>query len=107
VPDRAGDFEQAYDFSAGELITRFTFKAAEVTAGVEVLTFCCRGDPSLVCQETKITVSRACSVSLRAMIDVAGVAGGLLYQSRETPGESEPAVDGSLLWESEGGFSTC
>jgi protein-glucosylgalactosylhydroxylysine glucosidase len=78
APDQAGNFEQSYDFSGGELITRFTFEAAGLTARVEVLTFCCRGDPSLVCQETKIVASKACSVSLRAMIDAAGIAGRLL-----------------------------
>jgi trehalose/maltose hydrolase-like predicted phosphorylase len=107
APHQTDDFEQRYDFSNGELTSVFTFTVAQTKARVEVLTFCSRPDPSLACQEIKVAVNRPCSISLRAMIDASGIAGQALYHSRETPGEPEPAVDGSLLWESEGGLSRC
>jgi trehalose/maltose hydrolase-like predicted phosphorylase len=107
VPHQVADLEQAYDFSCGELTTRFNFAAAGRTARVEVLTFCSREDPTLVCQEIAVTVDGACSVGLRAIIDAGNADGRALRHARTTPGEAEPAVDGSLLWESAGALSTC
>jgi protein-glucosylgalactosylhydroxylysine glucosidase len=107
IPHQVEELEQSYDFSCGELTTRFSFNAGGREARVEVTTFCSRTDPTLVCQETAIEVDRACDVSLRAIVDAAGLDGHALRHSRETPGEPEPAVDGSLLWESAGGLSTC
>jgi trehalose/maltose hydrolase-like predicted phosphorylase len=107
TPSCADNFVQRYDFSSGELTTVFTFSASGTTARVEVLTFCSRREPSLACQEVRVEVDRACALSLRATIDAAGIGGQPLYHSRQTPGEPEPAIDGSLLWESSGGFATC
>jgi hypothetical protein len=107
APHQVETVDQAYDFACGELTTRFRFLAGDVTADVEVLTFCDRTDPTLVCQETKLAVNRACEVALRASIDGAGVDGRVLRTLRDTPGESEPACDGAVLWESPGGVSTC
>ncbi|ADG12399.1 glycoside hydrolase family 65 protein [Caulobacter segnis] len=101
------DLQQAYDFSAGELTSRFTFQAEGVSAQVEVLTFCSRVDPTLVCQEVSITVDKGCSLGLRAIVDASGADGRALRHSRVTPGEPEPSTDGALLWESAGGLSTC
>jgi trehalose/maltose hydrolase-like predicted phosphorylase len=97
----------AYDFSAGELTSRFTFIAGERKARVEVLTFCSRHEPTLVCQEISLEVDTACTVGLRAIVDARDADGRALRQMRTTPGEPEPSVDGSLLWESAGGLSTC
>ena len=103
----ADNFVQRYDFASGELTSEFSFAAAGITARVEVLTFCSRPEPSLACQEVRIEVSRACSLSLRATIDASGIGGHPLHECRQTPGEPDPAIDGSLLWESHGGFATC
>lgn len=99
VPHQVGDLQQAYDFSAGELTTRFTFKAAGRAAHVDVVIFCSRHDPTLVCQEISITVDKACALGLRAIVDAAGVDGRALKYARSTPGEDKPATDGTLLWE--------
>ena len=107
IPHQAADLEQSYDFSCGELTSRFTFAAADAVAKVEVVTFCSRNDPTLVCQETSIDVDRGCDLGLRAVVDATGVDGRALRHTRATPGEPEPATDGSLLWESAGGLSTC
>ena len=107
VPQQAQDLQQDYDFSCGELTTRFSFRAEHRVAKVEVVTFCSRHDPTLVCQEVAVTVDGACSLGLRAIIDASGADGRALRHERQTPGEPEPATDGSLLWESAGAMSTC
>lgn len=107
VPHQVSDLEQTYDFSAGELTSRFVFKAEGVTAQVEVLTFCSRASPTLVCQEITVSVDKACSLGLRAVVDATGADGRALKHDRETPGENPPATDGTLLWESAGALSTC
>ncbi|MDB5455747.1 MAG: glycoside hydrolase family 65 central catalytic [Caulobacter sp.] len=107
LPHQIDALEQAYDFFTGELTTRFTFAAAGRVARVEVITFCSRRDPTLVCQEIAVTVDKACDLGLRAIVDASGCDGRALKHARATPGEAEPATDGSLLWESAGGLSTC
>jgi trehalose/maltose hydrolase-like predicted phosphorylase len=107
VPHQVTELEQAYDFSAGELTTRFTFRAAERAANVEVLTFCSRQSPTLVCQEISVTVDKACALGLRAIVDASGADGRALRHVRTTPGEDTAATDGTLLWESAGAVSTC
>ncbi len=107
VPHQVSDLQQAYDFSAGELTTRFAFQAAGRAAQVEVTAFCSRHDPTLVCQEIAVTVDKACALGLRAIVDASGVSGRPLKHGRITPGEDKPATDGTLLWESAGAFSTC
>lgn len=107
VPHQVSDLQQAYDFSAGELTTRFTFEAAGRAAHVEVVIFCSRHDPTLVCQEISVTVDKACALGLRAIVDAAGVDGRALKHARTTPGEDKPVIDGTLLWESAGAFSKC
>ncbi len=107
VPQQVENLEQDYDFSNGELTTRFDFRTGEHLAKVEVVTFCNRHDPSLVCQEVSLTVDAACGLGLRAIVDASGADGRALRHSRVTPGEAEPATDGTLLWESAGALSTC
>src|SRR4051812_43597332 len=48
--------DQTYDFSTGELISRFHFEAEGCKAIVEVLDFCSREEPSLVCQEITVEI---------------------------------------------------
>ncbi|MDP3594746.1 MAG: glycoside hydrolase family 65 protein, partial [Phenylobacterium sp.] len=107
APHQVGDLVQAYDFSAGELTSRFTYSAGGRTARVEVLTFCSRQAPTLACQEIRVEVDAACELGLRAVVDAGGADGRALRHARVTPGEEQPAVDGSLLWESAGALSTC
>ena len=106
VPHQITDLEQAYDFSVGELTSRFTFAASDVVAQCEVLTFASREDPTLVCQEVHLTADTACDLTVQAMVDAAGVSGRALRHMRDTPGEGKPACDGAVLWESAGGLGT-
>jgi protein-glucosylgalactosylhydroxylysine glucosidase len=107
APSQVTALEQSYDFSTGELTSRFQFEAGGNTAKVEVLTFCSRGDPSLVCQEVWVECETKADIALRSLVDARNVDGIALRQLRETPGEKEPACDGVLLWESPGGLSSC
>jgi len=107
TPHQVADLEQDYDFSCGELSSRFTFGAAGRTARVEVTTFCSRNEPTIVCQEIAIELDVGGELGLRAIVDAGQLDGRALRHRRSTPGEPEPAVDGSLLWESAGGLSTC
>ena len=104
-PDLAVFGEQVYDFSAGELVTRFTFPAKEATAKVEVLTFCSRSQPTLALQEVRVEVDRPCEIVLRAAVDPAGLPGRCLR--REAPRPGWDLVDGVMHWESRGGLSSC
>jgi trehalose/maltose hydrolase-like predicted phosphorylase len=107
APHQVSNLRQTYDFSAGELTTTFTFQAEDRTAQVEILTFCSRNDPTLVCQEISVTVDKACSLGLRSIVDATNADGKAMRHSRLTPGEDKPATDGTLLWESAGGLTTC
>lgn len=107
VPEQVTELEQAYDFAAGELTSRFTFSAEGRTAQVEVITFCSRREPTLACQEISIQVDAACELEVRAILDARGCDGRALRQMRDTPGESGSSIDGALLWESAGGLSAC
>jgi protein-glucosylgalactosylhydroxylysine glucosidase len=99
--------DQAYDFSCGELTSRVEFPTGDIRAQIEILTFCDRAEPTLICQEVTIELSAACDVVLRAMVDASTIDGRASCQMRDTPGGANPACDGALLWESAGGLSTC
>ncbi|MBV9978254.1 MAG: glycoside hydrolase family 65 protein [Hyphomicrobiales bacterium] len=107
APHRVTTVDQTYDFSSGELTSRFHFTAGESTARVEVLTLCSRADPTIVAQEIVVEVDRAVDFALRCLVDGRDSEGQVLRYFRETPGEAEPACDGAVLWESAGGVSTC
>ena len=104
APHQVQDLEQAYDFSNGELTSGFTFTASGLSMRCEVLTFASREDPTLVCQELSMSVESACDLQVKSMVDATNIPGRALRQMRATPGESEPACDGTLLWESAGGL---
>ncbi len=106
-PQMAADPRQSYDFATGELTSRFTLRARDHVARVEVVTFCSRVDPSLVCQEIAVEVDAACELGLKAVVDAAGIEGRAVEARRTTPGMPEPAADACLLWESRGGLSRC
>jgi hypothetical protein len=99
--------DQAYDFSTAELTTRLVFRVKTRCATIGVTAFCSREHPTVVCQEIAIEVDGASDLKIRATIDLSGIEGRALRYNRDTPGEADPSHDGSLLWESAGGISTC
>ncbi|HZQ40350.1 MAG TPA: hypothetical protein VFA87_06140, partial [Rhizomicrobium sp.] len=107
VPHQLAAVDQAYDFSNGELTSRMRFEAQGLTAEIEVLTFCCRHQPTLVAQEIAVRISGACDLKLQSLVDISAVQGRLKARTLKTPGGGKSDFDGSLLWESDGAFSQC
>jgi trehalose/maltose hydrolase-like predicted phosphorylase len=106
-PQAARPIDQAYDFSCGEVTTRFAVELPDGQATVTVLTFASRSHPSLVCQEVEIAPETGCELKFRARVDVSELRGRQIERRLDTPGEEEPVCDGTLLWESEGGLGRC
>ncbi|MBV9725732.1 MAG: glycoside hydrolase family 65 protein [Gammaproteobacteria bacterium] len=106
-PHAVNVIDQVYDFATGELRSRFEFTADDCKASIEVLIFCSRDEPSLVCQDIALKVNRAIDVSLKSLIDGRSVPGRAVRHLRDTPGEDKPSCDGAALWESAGALSTC
>jgi trehalose/maltose hydrolase-like predicted phosphorylase len=99
--------EQRYDFACGELVTRLRFQPRDVAVDVELVTFCSRSHPQVVLQEMSVVAGRPCDLSLRAIVDPAGVPGRAV-ERRAVGGPMQPAAaEGTLLWESAGGVSRC
>jgi hypothetical protein len=59
--------DQAYDFATGELTSRLEFEAAGCRAKVEVLVFCSRDEPSLICQQITIEVDADSDLTLKSV----------------------------------------
>jgi len=100
------DLEQAYDFASGELTTRFSFAADGVRADIEVLVFCSRSEPTVVCQQVDVQVDRACELTISAGIWMEGVGGRAQTLRRDLDGHHQP-IDGVIRWTSLGELSTC
>jgi hypothetical protein len=100
--ERAELREQSYDFGRGELRTVFDVDVGDVRAELDVLTFCSRTMPTLVLQEVRVSVSRACDVVMTAGVDTSGVPGTMKARSTRTRGTEQQPVDGSLRWQSHG-----
>lgn len=106
-PWAISDLRQTYDFEKGELHSTFGFIAGERKVSAAVQTFASRTAPSIVIQEVRLSVDAPCEVRFRALVDVDGVRGRMLRRLTDTPGEPEPACDGSLLWETTGALGRC
>ncbi|SFS30952.1 glycoside hydrolase family 65 protein [Brevundimonas viscosa] len=101
-PQAVEPLEQAYDFATGELTSRLAVRIRERRAEVEIVTFASRTHPTVVCQQVTVEVDAACDLMVRSRLDVDGLRGRMLERRLDTPGETEPVCDGSILWESEG-----
>jgi hypothetical protein len=106
-PGRGTLREQRYDFSCGELTTLMSMDAGEVRAELEVLTFCSRTQPSMVLQQTTLSVDRDCEVTVAACIDARDVPGDWAHDRPEIL-DAEPGWgDGPFSWRSMGAMDTC
>jgi protein-glucosylgalactosylhydroxylysine glucosidase len=106
-PEQPRFVSQSYDFSCGELLSRFDFAPSGVGAHVEVLVFCSRSLPSLVLKEMTVEVDGECDLVVSGGLSPAGLYGSWLTRSTETPGTDERVVDGLMEWETHGGLSSC
>ena len=99
--------EQVYDFSCGELRTRFEFRAESATASIEIVNFCSRSLPTAVLQLIDVKVDRPCELTVTAGISQVGVPGSLVARSAHRTCDRDSVAHGSLLWETSGGLSRC
>ncbi len=98
--------EQRYDFSAGELLTSWTFHSGDTTATISTVAFCARSVPGLAAVEVTVVVDRPADLRMSAGVDPTGVPG---FGDREAqPQDQGPneGVDGRLRWHSGGDLST-
>ncbi len=100
-------WEQRYDFACGELTSNFEMRIGDMTVTAEVVMFCSRTQPALVCQEMKVETDGVCGLALRAGIDMMDIAGRFVDRSVPVPGDDGAPVDGALLWETEGALGRC
>src|SRR5437868_7028004 len=85
-PARVRFIEQTYDFSCGELYSRFEFRTEQATALVDVLTFCSRSCPTVVAQEIRVNVDAGCQLIIKAGVDHTGVRGRLVGRNAKSGG---------------------
>ena len=105
-PHSAGQLEQRYDFTCGELHSRFRAELDGTVLDVDVVTFASRSHPALVLQDVSVTPSRACELTLTALVSTAGVPGRV---ERRIVGVGSPdgeLADGLLRFEPTGGISS-
>lgn len=101
------DLSQAYDFATAELTTRWRASIGGVEVAFETVTFASRTAPALVLQTLDVRPEAPCQVQIRAEVAVGDLRGRVARRRTDTPGEPEPACDGSILWSTEGDLSTC
>lgn len=104
--DLAEFLSQTYDFSCGELESRFRFQAGSKKADIETLTFCSRTLPTIALQEIRITVDQPAELKFRAILETFGIAGKLPGRclQRAVPGDG---ADGVVHWEAHKGQTSC
>ena len=105
-PHVVSQHEQRYDFCRGELHSTFRAELDATVLDVEVLTFASRSQPSLVLQEVSVTASRACELTLTALVSTAGVPGRVERRMVEVSGPDGALADGLLRFEPVGGISS-
>jgi|GEM_PF-4472134 len=106
-PHLVGQARQGHDFATGEVVTHGTFRTSSGLAQLEVVVFCCRTRPTIMCQEIRLTVEAECQVELAAGVDARGVYGREGRQLTD-PGKLERAeIDGGLRWHSHGEVASC
>jgi trehalose/maltose hydrolase-like predicted phosphorylase len=106
-PWAVADLGQEYDFGTAELTSRFSFTVKDRSARIVTTTFASRTEAALVLQELRVEVDGPCELILEARVETAHLRGRIARRRTHTPGEDEPACDGSLLWRPDGDLSSC
>ena len=106
-PEQATFVEQVYDFSCGELRTRFRFQPESTAVQAEDLVFCSRTLPTVVGHEIRVAVDAECDLVISGGLNPVGIPGRWISRRTQTPGTDVPVVDGLMEWETSGGLSTC
>jgi len=77
--------DPSYDFQTGELTSRLTVTLGQVRAELEVVTFVSRTLPTLVLQETRITVDAPAKVAFRSVCDLTTAQGQVDHREVFSP----------------------
>ncbi|SDZ17192.1 Trehalose and maltose hydrolase (possible phosphorylase) [Micromonospora pattaloongensis] len=100
-PERATLREQRYDFSCGELHTRFHFDGDGAGAEVNSVMFCSRTRPPVVVHRLQFHVDQDCQLEIAAGLDPQGVLGRWLEPPR-CPPDHVRNIDCVTQWGSHG-----
>jgi protein-glucosylgalactosylhydroxylysine glucosidase len=108
APQRSILREQCYDFSCGEVETRYDVLGEnDVRVEVCALVFCSRTQPTLVLKDLTVRVNRDCELGVKAVIDT-NVTGRLVSRRTELSGlAGNEQIDGWLEWSVFGDLTTC
>ena len=106
-PWAVGDLRQSYELATAELHSAFTYRVGLRSLSVEVVVFASRTAPSIVAQDVRVTADGPCDLKFRAVVSITGLTGRVAQRRTDTPGEPEPACDGSLLWETAEALGQC
>jgi protein-glucosylgalactosylhydroxylysine glucosidase len=108
APQRCVLREQRYDFSCGEVETRFGFSVDGIQGEVTSVVFCSRTQPTLVLEELTVRLDRDCEMGIEAVVDTRSVDGNLLKLQMDMPAlAGKGPVDGTLHWGMYGGLTSC
>jgi protein-glucosylgalactosylhydroxylysine glucosidase len=100
--------EQRYDFSCGEVETRFGISVNGIQAEVTSVVFCSRTRPTLVLEEITVRADQDCELGIAAVVDTRSVDGHLLKLQMGMPAlAGKDPVDGTLHWGMLGGLTSC
>jgi hypothetical protein len=105
-PQCVGEPEQRYEFACGELRSSFRAELDGTVLEVEVVTFASRSHPALVLQEVSVIASRACELTLTAVVSTAGVPGRVERRTVGVGGPDGDLADGLLRFEPVGAISS-
>lgn len=93
---------QRHDFSSGELTTWGAFETGSARGQIQVLSFCSRRRPTLVCQEIRVTVDAPCRLELSVGLDARGIHGRCSARIPDDARLEKAQIDGALEWTSHG-----
>jgi trehalose/maltose hydrolase-like predicted phosphorylase len=106
APEWVDLIDEQYDFAAGELLSRWSFRSGGATAIVETTAFCSRSVPGLAAVDVSVIVDGAADLRMSAGVDPTEVPGfGDLHAQPQDQGPNE-GVDGRFRWHSGGDLAT-
>ncbi len=103
-PERAQFIGQSYDWSCGELVSRFRMVGEAAVATVEMTQFCSRTHPTVVAQELVVTLDAPGKLRVTLGLDAGAAPGRPLLREGPSPA-NRGHYDGAVLWESANGRS--
>lgn len=104
MPECTRFISQFYDFSCGELTTKFEYSFRGVTAEVTVLTYCSRSLPNVIIQQVNIIFNRDALIQVKTNVNMKR-ADVCMLRRDGTKLNNHDDMDGAILFESRGGIT--